>query len=166
MRQKTHIFLEVINQHKAMIYKIVHAYCKNNSFLQDLYQEIVLQLWSSFDKYDKTYKYSTWIYRIALNTAISYHRKGWTKEKENMEILEHQPLIFTNDEDVHQEKLNLLHQYLRDLKEIDRALTLLFLEGMNHEEISKILGISTSNVGTRLSRIKQALRNKFNSKNK
>ena len=166
MKQKTHIFLKVIDQHKALIYKIVHAYCNNKSFQQDLYQEIILQLWSSFDKYDNSYKYSTWIYRIALNTAISYHRKGWTKEKENMEILEHQPLIFTNDEDVHQEKLNLLHQYLRDLKEIDRALTLLYLEGMNHDEISKILGISTSNVGTRLSRIKQALRNKFNSNNK
>ncbi|MEM9919477.1 MAG: RNA polymerase sigma factor [Bacteroidota bacterium] len=87
MNRKTKDFLAVIDENKGLIYKIVQAYCKNKDLHQDLTQEIILQLWTAFDGYNSNFKISTWMYRIALNTAISYYRKGFNERRHSSEFL-------------------------------------------------------------------------------
>lgn len=162
MDKKTEKFLAIVDRHKGLIYKIVNAYCKNRDLHKDLSQEIILQLWSSFDNYDNQFKYSTWIYRIALNTAISFYRKGVAERKYSSEFLpQHENIIGSEEIPEEDSKLKVLNQFILELKEIDRALILLYLDGLSHKEIAKIIGISSTNVGTKLTRIKKNLRKKF-----
>lgn len=147
-----------------MIYKVVNSYCPNKAFHQDLVQEIILQLWLAFPKYDNKYKHSTWIYKIALNTAISFFRKDM-KEQKHIEQFANisnniiQPM-YVKESDENIKQLNI---FIRELKEIDKALILLYLDGISYSEISKIMGISVTNVGTKINRIKKNLADKFNS---
>ncbi|MEO1514718.1 MAG: sigma-70 family RNA polymerase sigma factor [Bacteroidota bacterium] len=164
MDHKTETFLALIDDNKKLIYKIVNAYCKNRALHQDLVQEIILQLWSSFDKYDSNYKASTWMYRIALNTAISYHRKGLNQPTSFSDFLQqHEDRLIWEARSELDPNLQLLNQFIQELKEMDKALILLHLDGLQHQEIAGILGISPTNVGTRLFRIKNSLRIKFQS---
>lgn len=162
MDQKTTNFLKLIDAHKRLIYKIVHAYCKNKALHKDLTQEIILQLWSSFDQYNGKTKMSTWIYRIALNTAISFYRKGLQASKYSTEYLpQHENVLVIEPIAAGSPNLALLHQFIQELKEMDKALVLLYLDGLSHKEMAEIIGISPTNVGTKLTRIKQVLRKKF-----
>lgn len=79
-------FLSILENHKGIIYKISNSYCKEGEDREDLVQEIIIQLWLSFDKYDKQYKYSTWIYTIALNTSISFYKKNKTRRNKTVEL--------------------------------------------------------------------------------
>jgi len=159
---KTEKFLAIIDRHKGLLFKVVNAYCENRALHKDLVQEIILQLWSSFDNYDDQFKYSTWIYRIALNTAISFYRKGLRERNYSSEFLPQYENIITSKEAYEEDpNLKLLNQFILELKEIDKALILLYLEGLSHKEIAPIIGISPTNVGTKLSRIKNILRKKF-----
>jgi len=155
-------FLAVIAAHKRLIYKVANSYCKDDEDRKDLIQEIILQLWRSFSRYDPQYQLSTWIYRIALNVAISFYRKERRKQDLHQPIPE--TLIYLKDDtplDQTNVRLNYLQRFIRELKEIDRAIILLYLEGSNQQEIGQILGISTTNVSTKVSRIKQQLQQKF-----
>lgn len=164
MNNKTEKFLAIVDRHKGLIYKIVNAYCKNRDLHKDLVQEIILQLWSSFDNYDNQFKYSTWIYRIALNTAIAFYRKGLVERKYSSEFLpQYESIIISKEINEEDPSLKILNQFILELKEIDKALILLYLEGLSHKEIAHILGISPTNVGTKLSRIKNILRKKLKS---
>ena len=162
MDNKTDIFLKVIENHKGIIYKIANSYCKVREERKDLTQEIIIQLWESFDKYDKQFKFSTWIYRIALNTAISFYRKDKTRKGKTIEF---SPIIQTSliaDEPaLENPDLNKLQVFIQELREIDKAIILLYLDGLSQKEIAEIIGISPSNVGTKLSRIKNILLQKF-----
>jgi RNA polymerase sigma factor (sigma-70 family) len=155
-------FLTVIQANKGIIYKVANAYCRDEENRKDLIQEIILQLWLSFEKYDPQYKLSTWIYRIALNVSISFYRK----ENRRKDI--HQPLpdsiIYLSDDPFPSEMDNniaLLQAFIKELKDIERAIILLYLEGNSQQEIAEILGISVTNTATRISRIKQQLKLKF-----
>ena len=164
MDKKTENFLAIVDGHKRLIYKVVNAYCKNRDLHKDLTQEIILQLWSSFDSYNDQYQYSTWIYRIALNAAISFYRKGVAQSKHSSEFLPQYENIIASEAIVEEDpKLELLQQFILELKEIDKALILLYLDGLSYNEIAGITGISPTNVGTKLSRIKNNLRKKFQS---
>lgn len=158
----TDLFLSVIAAHKGMLYKIANAYCKNADDRQDLIQEIIAQLWQFFGKYDSRYKYSTWIYRIALNLAISFYRKeSRRKEISNLildSILYLPDISYDNETDF---KINLLKQFIDELKELDKALLLLYLDEKSHKEIAEIMEISQTNVATRIGRIKDRLKQKF-----
>ncbi|GLR17465.1 RNA polymerase sigma factor [Portibacter lacus] len=155
-------FLKVIEDHKGIIYKIATSYCKNAEDQKDLVQEITLQLWLSFHKYDPKYKYSTWIYRIALNVSISFYRKN-RKRNERTEDLS--TIIETSSEGINvfqqDSNLLLLQQFIKELREIDRALILLHLDGLSHKEISNIMGITPTNISTKINRIKTILKDKF-----
>ncbi len=167
MDKKTEKFLDIVDRHKRLIYKIINAYCNNRTLHKDLEQEIILQLWSSFDDYDNKFKHSTWIYRIALNTAISFYRKGLVETKYSSEFLpKHENILVSKEIYKEDPNLKLLNQFIQQLKEIDKALILLYLEGLSHKEIATIVGISPTNVGTKLARIKNALRKKFKSSTK
>ena len=156
-------FIEMLEQYKKLIYKIAASYCSDREDRKDLIQEIVLQLWRSFSKYDKKYKMSTWIYRIALNVSISFLRTESRRKKWRNQVSE--PLIDIVDE-VNQEselavKLQTLNQFISELRPLDKALMVLYLESKSHEEMAEILGITKSNVATKIGRIKQHLKKQF-----
>lgn len=161
--EKTRTFEKLIVDHKGLIYKVTNAYCKDAEDRKDLIQEIIVQIWKSFDKYDPRFRHATWIYRIALNVSISFYRK----EKRRTAIAS--PLseslityIDTNGKDAEQERsIQLLHSFIAELKELDRALMLLYLEEKPHREIAEIMGITETNVATRIGRIKLQLKQKF-----
>jgi len=159
-------FITTIDNHKRIIYKIVNSYCPNKEDRKDLEQEIIIQLWNSFDKYNDKYKYSTWMYRIALNVAISYYRKEkkWSAKRNNFY---NEESIFSIEEEKSEEKteldyhLKLLQDFIHNLNELNKALMLLYLEEKSYEEIAEILGITKTNVATKISRIKLKLKKKF-----
>ncbi|NRB49820.1 MAG: sigma-70 family RNA polymerase sigma factor [Saprospiraceae bacterium] len=153
-------FILLIDEHKSLIFKVCNLYC-SAAERPDLQQEILLQLWQSMDKYDGRVKISTWIYKISLNTAVSHYRKTSKKQK-NRAILN--PSILINDSDYDFEKdqnIKRLYSYIQELKVMDRALILLYLDQYKYEEIANIIGISRTNVATKLSRIKEHLRIRF-----
>ncbi|WP_435263866.1 RNA polymerase sigma factor [Tenacibaculum sp. nBUS_03] len=165
MANKKEYFIETIDEHKNIIYKIVNSYCQNKEDRKDLEQEIIIQLWNSFDNYNSDYKYSTWMYRIALNVAISFYRKEkkWSMKND----FYNEESIFKIEEDTIEEQtelnyhLKLLQEFIQNLNELNKALMLLYLEEKSYEEISEILGITKTNVATKISRIKLKLKKKF-----
>ena len=151
-------FTEYINSHKNLILKVVSVYCYNSDERKDLVQEIVLQLWKSFPKYDSSFKFSTWAYRIALNVSISYVRKTTVREKAIKEYKEFIEVdIAENSQE--NEKLQRLYKVFEVLKPIERAIITLNLEACSNKEIAEIIGISANNVSTRILRIKNKLKN-------
>ncbi|MBS1946645.1 MAG: sigma-70 family RNA polymerase sigma factor [Bacteroidetes bacterium] len=154
-------FLQLIKENKGIIFKICNSYCHNKSDREDLAQEIIYQLWRSGKSFDASYKFSTWMYRVALNTAISFYRNE-KRIKEKVSFHEH----ITDVEDdtkasITEEKINLLQQFINELKELDKALMILYLEEKNYAEIAGVLGITETNVATKISRIKEKLKQKF-----
>lgn len=155
------LFEEVIGQHQGILSKIVNIYCQNKEDKKDLTQEIMIQLWRSFDKYDPNYKHSTWIYRIALNVAISFYRKNSAKKNRTVALeTEEIPVSLTEHSET-ESRLLLLEKFIGELKELDKALILLYLEEKSHREIAEILGVSVSNVSTKINRIKENLKRRF-----
>ncbi len=164
MNKINETFLEVIENHKGIIYKITNSYCKEIDDRSDLIQEIILQLWKSFGSYNDTFKYSTWIYRIALNTSISFYRKNRKRQQNTTElsaIIEN--TLLAEESVLENPDLKNLQKCIEELKEIDKAIILLYLDELSQKEIAKIIGISPTNVGTKLSRIKKKLQHKFKS---
>jgi len=158
-------FIKTIDDHKKIIYKIVNSYCPNRDHRKDLEQEIIIQLWNSFDNYNKKYKYTTWMYRIALNVAISFYRKE--KKQPIKSDFYNEESIFSIVEDDEESTteldrhLKLLQNFINNLNELNKALMLLYLEEKSYEEIAEILGISKTNVATKIGRIKIILKKEF-----
>ena len=156
-------FLALILANKKIIYKICHSYCKNPADREDLAQEIIIQLWKSSGRYDKQYKLSTWIYRIALNVAISFYRSE-TRRKQDTAALDENIIDMVEAEpapDEQEDDMQLLYRFIDKLDELNKALILLYLDNHNYKEISYILGITETNVATKLNRIKQKLKKDF-----
>lgn len=155
-------FLNIIEAHKGIIYKVAHAYCYDLENRKDLIQEITIQLWLAFPKYDEHFMITTWMYRIALNVSISFYRKQTTRDRLNQPLTSEILSLVTDDGPLEPDfELSLLYHFIRELNELDRALILLYLEERSQQEIADILGISTSNVSTKVARIKEKLRRKF-----
>lgn len=152
-------FIEMIKQNEGVIYKITTIYARNGEDQKDLYQEIVAQLWTAFEKFRGEAKVSTWIYRIAINTAITRLRK---ETKRNSISIDQAVLAYTQNSDpIWEDKIKLLYHHIGLLNDLQKGIILLFLEDKSYEEIATITGLSPSNVGTRLSRIRQKLRTKM-----
>lgn len=162
MSKDRDIFISILENHKGIIFKIVNSYCKEVEDRQDLIQEIIIQLWISFDKYDNQFKLSTWIYRIALNTSISFYRKNKTRSEKTIPVTAIIETTLKTDEPF-QENLHLirLQNSIQTLKNFDKALILMYLDGLTQKEIAKIIGITPSNVGTKIERIKKMLKQKL-----
>lgn len=159
---KKDIFLSVIEANKGIVYKIANSYCKNPEDRKDLIQEIVSQLWRAFGNYSDRYKYSTWIYRIALNVAISFYRKENRRKAVSSPISDGVFNLIDFDDDTEKESnLRMLQQFIQELKDLDKALMLLYLEEKSHREIAEIVGITETNVATKIGRIKQLLKQRF-----
>lgn len=156
-------FISVVKDNKNLIYKICYSYCSNPENRKDLQQEILLQLWNSFEKFDGRVKISTWIYRIALNTAISFYRNDYKHNNRKVNIDESiisipNPGHIYSEQD---EKIEMLYQFIECLNELDKALILLYLDDNKYRDIAEILGISETNVATKISRIKKNLKEHF-----
>ena len=152
-------FISVIKENQNLIYKICYSYCSNSENRKDLQQEILLQLWNSFSKFDGRAKLSTWIYRIALNTAISYYRND-SKHRDKKINIDTSIISFSSFEYVPEqdEDIAMLYQFIENLNKMDKALILLYLDDNKYKDIAEILGISETNVATKISRIKKALK--------
>lgn len=160
--RKADIFISVIKSHKGIIYKVSNSYCKNAEDRKDLVQEIIIQLWKSFDNYDENFKYSTWMYRIALNVAISFYRKENSRQKISYSLTDDIVNFPENELAPDREtELGILQKLISQLKDLDKALMLLYLEEKSHQEIAHIIGLSETNVATKISRIKKLLKQKF-----
>lgn len=158
---KDQIFQEIIGRHQGILYKVARLYCQTDEDRKDLVQEMLFQLWRSFDKYDDRFKHSTWIYRIALNVAISFYRKNSSRQQQTTTIEEAENIVVTHELNETDSRLILLEKFINELKELDKALIILYLEEKSHQEISEILGVSTSNVSTKVGRIKEKLKQRF-----
>ncbi len=153
-------FIKIIKEHEGIIYKITRVYTNNDEDQKDLYQEIVYQLWKSFESFKGNSKMSTWIYKVALNTSITHTKK---EKKSGRKIeLDFSIYQFINETDnVKEERLNILYKHIHELNIIEKGIILLYLEGKNYEEIANITGFTKTNVSTKLSRIKIKLKNKI-----
>ena len=154
----SHDFITIIKENEGIIYKLIRIYAEQYDDQQDLYQEIVYQLWKSFHSFQGKSKISTWIYKVALNTSLAHinlknkHSKTFSIQDIRLQIEE------KNDTQL-EDKISEMYQQIRKLNDIDRAIIFLFLEGKNYEEIAFITGFTSTNIGTRLNRIKLKLKN-------
>lgn len=154
---KESAFTQIIKKHEGVIFKITTIYTNNSEDQKDLYQEIVYQLWKSFDRYRGEAKISTWMYRVGLNTALTRLKKE--KKKGNQISIDKVVMKQTEVYDQEfEEKLKILYTHIQGLNELEKGLMLLLLEGKKYDEIASITGLSSSNVGTRISRIKNKLK--------
>lgn len=157
--------IQLIEQNKALIIKIVKAYCPDTNEQEDLSQEIILQLIKAYPKFDHKVKISTWMYRIALNVAISQFRKNQVKQKHFVSLPDKLIEIEDNTTESQSEELAILQNFIQELPPLNKALLIMYLDGNKHEEIATALGISVSNVGTKISRIKKHLEKRFKANN-
>lgn len=154
-------FIALIKANEGIIYKVTKIYTNNREQQKDLYQEIVYQIWKSYPNFKGKSKVSTWMYRIALNTSIAQINSA-KKQPQRVEI-DNELLNLVDEKDsLLEERSKLLYTYIKELNDLDKAVILLFLEGKNYDDIAAITGITVTNVGTRLSRIKQKLKAKVN----
>ena len=156
-------FTELLRRHRGLIHKIAFAYCRNPVDREDVIQEIAAQLWRARDRYDPTFRETTWIYRIALNVAISCYRRTYRHVSREVEIdIER----FVVDPVEPPAELAQLLRVIEHLRPLDKALVVLYLDDNDHTAIAEILGISISNVATKLSRIKHELRTSVTTESK
>lgn len=153
-------YLQKIEDHKGIILKVVNLYADDLEDRKDLYQEIVLQSWSAYPRFESKAKFSTWLYRISLNVALTFLNKrkkaDQLKETTNREII-YEPQELS-------ERADFLYRAIKQLAEIDRSIIMLHLDGFDNTEISEITGLSKGNTNVKLHRIKQQLTTILNSK--
>lgn len=156
-------FVQLVKENEGVIFKITSIYTRTQDDQNDLYQEIVFQLWKAFGSFRNESKVSTWLYRVAMNTAITRLRK---EKRQAPQIPISQAVLnrTENTDSEFEERLAMLYQHIERLNNLEKGLILLFLEDKSYEEMAEITGLTVSNVGTRLSRIKQKLKTQVSEK--
>ncbi len=151
-------FAKTVREHKSTIYTVCYMFSKDDDEVNDLFQEVLINLWKGYDSFGYRSDIRTWIYRVALNTCISLDRKK--RRSGTVRLAMDINLFEDRDEDTRQ--VDLLHKRISRLQPFDRAIVLLWLEDLSYEEIGQIVGISTKNVSVRLFRIREQLKNMSN----
>ena len=151
-------FTKLIQEHQGLLIKIASVYTNTTPDREDLFQEIVYQLWKCFDSFRGESKITTWMYRVGMNTAITHLKKS-KKQTTTTLLSDGVAMSIPSDDSMYEERLAILHTYIQNLNQLEKGLMLLVLEGKNYSEIAEITGLSDSNVGTRISRIKKKLKN-------
>jgi RNA polymerase sigma-70 factor (ECF subfamily) len=151
-------FQTLVEEHKKILYKVCHSYCKNPGDRDDLAQDILVQLWRSFGGFDNRARFSTWMYRIALNVAISFYRRENVRTRHVISGADERLLEVIDETGSVPEEIQILYQWIGELDALHKALLLLYLDGNNYQEIADVLGISETNVATKISRLKQSMR--------
>lgn len=149
-------FTSLIKENEGMIFKISRAYCDNAQDQKDLYQDIVFQLWKGFDSFRGDSKASTWMYRVALNTAFSFLRKE--KRKGHKVQMDDIQIAYEPHDPILEDRIKEMYTQIRALSDVEKGIMLLLLEGKKYEEIAEITGFTRTAVGTRISRIKEKLK--------
>ncbi len=149
-------FVSLIEKHQGIIYKVSRMYCDKDECREDLFQDILVQLWQSYPSFNKKSKFSTWMYRVSLNTAIAQFRKDKRNNEDSV------PDIPVNipEEETYQEKearRSLVQKAINKLSKAEKAIIILYMDDYSYEEISEISGMTMSNVGVKISRIKTKL---------
>lgn len=158
---KNEIFTKAIKANESFIYKIASVYTNNIEDRNDLVQEIIYQLWKSFDTFKQKSTLSTWIYRVALNVAL-YQLKVSKKRVSTIPIDEQVLNSHEIDNNENDEKWKIFKQQIDNLNLLDKAIVMLYLDNKSYDEIAEIIGISKSNVGTKLLRIKEKIKSQIN----
>jgi len=155
-------FGALLERHRGIVVKVVNTYAYDAENRADLAQEIAAQLWRAYPRYDPERTFSTWMYRIALNVAISFVRGDGRRDSRSVpldEALHELPGDGVDHEK--EQQIRALHRFIARLPPLDRALMLLYLEDRSGREIAEVLGIGESNVTTKLGRLKQRIRNEI-----
>ena len=154
MTQLEQQFTKTVKEHKSTIYTVCYMFSQDADEVNDLFQEVLVNLWKGFESFEQRSDIRTWIYRVALNTCISLDRK---KRRQATARLSMDINLFEDrDEDTRQ--VDMLHKRIAQLQPFDRAIVLLWLENLPYDEIGQIVGISAKNVGVRLYRIREQLK--------
>jgi RNA polymerase sigma-70 factor (ECF subfamily) len=150
------IFENWLQEYKALLFKVIRAYAFSEADREDLFQEICIQVWRSVPNFREESAVTTWLYRVALNTAIKWNRDE-QKHREGRQPFENVEHLLQRNEKQRDERIDWLYDEIAKLDKVDRSLCLLMLDGFSYKEMSKILGISESNVGVKIHRIKKHL---------
>ncbi|GAB3342562.1 RNA polymerase sigma factor [Larkinella ripae] len=154
-------FVSLLNQHPGILYKVCSLYCKDSEDRNDLFQEIVLQLWKAYPAFKNESSVPTWMYRIALNTAISNYRKK-TGKPPTVSFSSHELQVPDLTDDPLDEEIRLLYASIEKLSPIEKAVITLYLDDRSYDDMAGIIGISKTNVGVKLNRIKAKLEKLIN----
>jgi len=151
-------FIEIVEENKKLIYKVSHMYCDQADDVKDLFQDIISNLWTAYPTFQQKSKVSTWIYRVSLNTAITWLRES-TKHSKRIEYTNWIPDMTNETDHTIDELYEQLYSAIDSLGNVDKAIILLFLDDTSYDEIAEIIGLTKTNVATKISRIKQKLKN-------
>ncbi|GAA3555586.1 sigma-70 family RNA polymerase sigma factor [Snuella lapsa] len=161
-KEQEHNFITLLEKHQNIVHKVCRLYTNNKDAHNDLFQEITIQLWKAFPKFRGDAKFSTWMYRVSLNTAITLYRKS----KRSISTQDFDGVAFKikaeHYDDTEEEQLKTLYKAIHQLNDIEKALVFLYLEDKDYKEISKTLGISEVNARVKMNRIKTKLRTILN----
>ena len=155
MKQQEELFAQLVREHKSTIYTVCYMFSHDEDEVNDLFQETLINMWKGIGSFREESKVSTWIYRVALNTCLLQERK---KKKEVQKVPLSMEVNFYEDNDANSTQVRQLHQRIGRLGLVDRALVMMWLEGMSYDEIGAVMGISPQNVGVKLFRIKEQLK--------
>ncbi len=157
------LFLDRLNEHRGIVLKVASMYCRNPSEREDVIQTITAELWRAYARYDSRYRFTTWMYRICVNVAISYYRRE-SRRAQPIESLDLADIDDSSAEPPTEEdaQRDMLYDFISELNELDRALMLLYLDDLNHADIANVLGISPTNVATKIGRMKLRFRDASN----
>ncbi len=157
-----HQFVTNLERHQNIVHKICRIYTNDQAAHNDLFQEITIQLWNAYPKFRGDAKFSTWMYRVALNTAITLYRK----KKRGIQTIDYDSVHFRIQAEEYdpasEQQLKLLYSAVKELNDIEKALVFLYLEDKNYKEISETMGISEVNARVKMNRIKTKLKNILN----
>lgn len=154
MNDKERSFERLVREQRGTIYSVCLMFAADNSEADDLFQEVLINLWKGFDSFRGESSPRTWVHKAALNTCISYDRKKQSRKRAELEI---EPEILTPESDTGRQ-VQMLRERISCLEPFDRAIVLLWLENISYEEIGAIVGISAKNVGVKLVRIREKLK--------
>lgn len=154
--------VDLIEQHRKLIYKVVSSYCHDINEQEDLIQEIIFQIVKGYENFDHKVKVTTWMYKIAFNVSISHYRK--VKNRKKFITLMPDKIVTVDEisDEWIDDNIKRLRYFIDQLNALNKAILIMYLDGNSHVEISEAMGISVSNVGTRINRIKNQLKKKFN----
>jgi RNA polymerase sigma-70 factor (ECF subfamily) len=152
-------FQELLERHRGIVFKVANTYCRDPHDRADLAQEIATQAWRSFKNYDGTRSFSTWMYRIALNVAISFRRSSGQHERHTVAFDADLHDVTTEADLESDDRVRALYRCIDRLDPLNRALLILYLDERSQREIGEILGTSETNVATKIGRLKERLRN-------
>jgi len=161
-KELEHSFVELLEKHQNIVHKVCRLYTNNKDAHNDLFQEITIQLWKAYPKFRGDAKFSTWMYRVGLNTAITLYRKS----KRSIKTQEFETVSFKikseDYDDTEEQQLKLLYKAVHQLNDIEKALVFLYLEDKNYSEISETLGISEVNARVKMNRVKKKIKTILN----